>query len=141
MANIANIVLMDAQATPIAHTFSPDRTPPDGAIWLDRAASQYLGYNKLTLSMERPKGPSGAATRNLKLKVKLETPKLENVTNSTVSGIAPAPTISYRPFLEIHVTCPERCTLQDRKDLQKYAQQLLTNQFVTDLFEKYEIAF
>lgn len=142
MAAIANIVINDAVSpTPVAHTFAPDRTPDGGSVWLDRSASQYIGFNKLTLSMVRPKGPSGQATRNIRLIMKLETPKLEVTSNNTVSGIAPAPTVSYRPVLEMHVTCPERCTLQDRKDLQKYAQQLLTNSFVTDLFEKYELAY
>lgn len=142
MAAIANIVLNDAQATPVAHTFAPAKTPSDGALWEDRSASQYIGFNKLTMTLTRPNGPTNTtANRNLKLNIKLETPKLENVTNSTVSGIAPAPTVSYRPVLDVTVTCPERCSLQDRKDLQKYALQLFSNSFVTDLFEKYEVAY
>jgi len=142
MSAIANIVLNDAQATPVAHTFAPAKTPVDGALWEDRSASQYIGYNKLSMSISRPTGAiKDGANRNLKLNIKLETPKLENVTNSTVSGIAPAPTVSYRPVAELVVTLPERCSLQDRKDLQKYLQQLVTNSFVTSLFENYEVAY
>lgn len=141
MANIANIVLNDAQATPVAHTFAPAKTPVDGALWEDRAAGQYIGFNKLSMSLTRPNGPGSVGNRNLKLNLKLETPKLENVTNSTVSGIAPAPTVSYRPVLDVTVTLPERCSLQDRKDLQKYALQLFSNSFVTDAFEKLEMAY
>lgn len=142
MANIANIVLNDAQATPVAHTFAPAKTPVDGSVWEDRSASQYIGFNKLTMQLTRPTGPTnGTGNRNLKLLIKLETPKLENVTNSTVSGIAPAPTVSYRPVAEMVFTLPERCSLQDRKDLQKYCLQLFSNSFVTDAFEKYELAY
>lgn len=142
MSAIANIVLNDAQATPVAHTFAPAKTPVDGALWEDRSASQYIGYNKLSMSISRPTGViKDGANRNLKLHIKLETPKLENVTNSTVSGIAPAPTVSYRPVAELVATLPERCSLQDRKDLQKYLQQLMTNSFVTSLFENYEVAY
>lgn len=142
MSAIASIVLNDAQATPVAHTFAPAKTPVDGALWEDRSASQYIGFNKLSMSVSRPTGAvTNGANRNLKLNIKLETPKLENVTNSTVSGIAPAPTVSYRPVAELVVTLPERCALQDRKDLQKYLQQLMTNSFVTSLFENYEVAY
>lgn len=141
MANIANIVLNDAQATPVAHTFAPAKTATDMALWEDRSASQYIGFNKITMELKRPNGNPSQGNRNLKLVIKVETPKLENTTNSTVSGIAPAPTVSYRPVAELIVTLPERCALQDRKDLQKYLQNLMTNSFVTDLFEKYELAY
>lgn len=142
MSQIANIVLNDAQATPVAHTFGPARTPVDGALWEDRSSSQYIGYNKVTMELKRPTGSSGgSANRNIKAVIRVETPKLENVTNSTVSGIAPAPTVSYRPMAELTFTFPERCSLGDRKDLQKYILQLMSNAFVTDLVEKYEVAF
>lgn len=140
MAQIANIVLNDAQATPVAHTFAPALTPQGEAVWEDRSSGFYIGYNKLTMKVQRP-GPGATGTRNLKLMLKVETPKLENTTNSTISGIAPAPTVSYRPVAELVVTMPERSSLQDRKDLQKYLLQLMSNSFVTDMFEKYEVAY
>ena len=141
MSAIANIVINDGQATPMAHTFAPAKTQADYALLEDRTAGIYIGYNKLTFQLTRPTGDSRAASRNLKLSIKFETPKLENVTNSTISGIAPAPTISYRPMVEMLVTFPERCSLQDRKDLQAYVKNVLSNAFVTDAFEKYELPY
>lgn len=141
MSAIANITINDGQSTPAAHTFAPAKTQADMALLEDRSAGIYIGYNKLTFLLARPSGPSKDATRNLKLTIKVETPKLEVVSNSTVSGIAPAPTISYRPVAELIVTLPERCTLQDRKDLQAYVKNLMANSFVTDAFEKYELPF
>lgn len=141
MSQIANIVLNDAQAPTVAHTFAPARTPVDGAMWEDRSASQYIGYNKLSMELTRPKGPNGQATRNIKAVIRVETPKMETVSNSSVSGIAPAPTVSYRPMAEVTFTLPERCSLQDRQDLLAYLSQLLSNQFAADLVEKYEVAF
>lgn len=141
MATRANIVLNDAQTTPVAHTFAPGDIISGRAQWEDRSATQYIGFNKITMSLVRPSGDSGVGNRNLKLAIKVETPKLEVVSNSTVSGIAPAPTVSYRPVAELTVTMPERAQLQDRKDLQKYLLQLLSNPFVTDLFEKFELAY
>lgn len=141
MSQIANIVINDAQATPVAHTFAPAKTQADYALLEDRTAGIYIGYNKLTFTLKRPTGDSRAASRNLELGLKIETPKLENVTNSTISGIAPAPTISYRPVVDVKVTFPERCSLQDRKDLQAYLKNVLANSFVTDAFEKYELPY
>lgn len=141
MSAIANIVINDGQTTPVAHTFAPAKTQADMALLEDRVAGIYIGYNKLTFTLTRPSGPAQQATRNLKLSIKIETPKLETVSNNTVLGIAPAPTISYRPVVELIATFPERCSLQDRKDLQAYIRNVLSNAFVTDAFEKYELPF
>lgn len=145
MAAIANIVLNDAQATPVAHTFayaSADNQRGSGqVVYEDRAIGVYIGYNKLTLAITRPKGETRSASRNLQLMIKIETPKMEVLSNSTVTGISPAPTVSYRPVAELKVTMPERAQLQDRKDLQKYLREALNNAFVTDLFEKYELPY
>lgn len=145
MAAIANIVLNDAQATPVAHTFayaSMDNQRGFGqVVFEDRAVGVYIGYNKLTLGITRPKGEARSASRNLQLMIKIETPKLEVLSNSTVSGIAPAPTVSYRPVADLKVTLPERSQLQDRKDLQKFVREALNNAFVTDMFEKFELPY
>lgn len=145
MAAIANIVLNDAQATPVAHTFAyasaGNQRGSGQVVYEDRAIGVYIGYNKLTLAIARPKGETRSAGRNLQLMVKIETPKMEVLSNSTVTGIAPAPTVSYRLVAELKVTMPERSQLQDRKDLQKYLREAFNNSFVTDLFEKYELPY
>jgi hypothetical protein len=141
MAAIANIVINDGQGTPVANTFAPAKTQADYALLEERSAGIYIGYKKLTMKLTRPQGDSKAATRNLKLSIKVETPKLETVSNGTISGIAPAPTISYRPVVELTATFPERSNLQDRKDLQAFLKNALSNAFVTDAFEKYELPY
>lgn len=141
MSAIANIIINDAQATPVAHTFAPARTQSDYALLEDRSAGIYIGFNKLTFELKRPTGPSKEASRNLKLSIRIETPKMETVSNNTVSGIAPAPTVSYRPVVEMTATIPERASLQDRKDLQAYLKNVLSNAFVTDAFEKFELPY
>ena len=141
MSAIANIVINDAQATPVAHTFAPAKTSADYALLEDRAAGIYIGYNKLVFELKRPAGNSKVADRNIKLNVRVETPKLENVTNSSISGIAPAPTISYRPTMEVGFTFPERCSLQDRKDLRAFLLALAANSFFIDAVEKFELPY
>jgi hypothetical protein len=145
MGVLANIILADAQGTPVNHTFAFATQAFDKSlgqvVFEDRAIGIYSGYNKLTLAVQRPQGNGATGNRNLKLSIKVETPKLETVSNSTISGIAPAPTVSYRPVAELLVTMPERSNLQDRKDLQKFVSGALANAFVTDLFEKFELPY
>jgi hypothetical protein len=141
LAAIANIVLADAQGTPVNHTFAPAKTMADNAVLEDRSAGLYIGFNKLVFNLQRPKGAGTVSNRNLRLSIRVETPKLEVTSNNTVSGIAPAPTVSYRPVATLDMVFPDRCSLQDRKDLQKYVLQLLSNSFVTDAVEKYELPY
>lgn len=141
MSTIANIILNDALGTPVAHTFAPARTMADKAWFEDRAVGIYNGYGKLYLGLTRPTGPSNVANRNIKINMRLETPVLEVVSNSTVSGISPAPTVAYRPWINVEACFPERCQVIDRRNLQKYWLQLASNAFITDVFEKYELPF
>jgi len=142
MAAIANVVISDfATPTPVAHTFSPSKTVSDFAQWEDRAAGVYIGFNKLTLQLSRPTGNSKIGNRNLRLLVKLETPKMEVISNSTISGIAPAPTVSYRPVVECIFTLPERCNLQDRKDMSALLKNFLNSATFSNFVENYEVPF
>jgi hypothetical protein len=141
MSAIANIVINDGLATPVAHTFAPAKTQADMALLEDRGAGVYIGFNKLAFMLKRPNGDSNVANRNLKLNVRIETPKLEVVSNSTISGIAPAATVAYRPFVEMGFVFPERCILQDRKDLLAYVKNLCSSSFMVDAVEKYELPY
>lgn len=140
MPAIANVVLADGQGTPVNHTFAPAKTQADSALLEDRAAGIYVGFNKLSLTLVRPNGAANGS-RNLKLSMKIETPKLEVVSNNTVTGIAPAPTVSYRPTAELIFTFPERCSLQDRKDLQAYVKNWLSHSFATSAIETFELPY
>jgi hypothetical protein len=57
------------------------------------------------------------------------------VSNSTISGIAPAPTLSYvcRSFTEF--VMPERAALQNRKDLRKMQANLLADAQIVSMVE------
>lgn len=139
MTAIANIVVNDGNSTPVAHTFSPAKTEADFALLEDRAGGFYVGYNKLTFRLVRPTGKMGSA-RNIKLSIKIETPKLETLgTNS--AGLTPPPTVAYRPVAEILFTLPDRCSLQDRKDLAAFVKNVLANANFTTAIESYELPY
>lgn len=141
MGQAANIVINDGLATPVAHTFA--YVPYDGNIagYEDRVSGIPIGYNRVTISFRRPKANTSAASvasRNYRAIIKIDTPKLENVTNSTVSGVAPAPTLSYRPMCTLEWVLPERSQLQDRKDILAFVKNLLANAQITNLIHDFD---
>lgn len=139
MAAAANIVLNDALATPVAHTFIPLGPDANGVWWFeDQSGASPLGYNRISMSVVRPltsaQGES-SEKRMSRVKVGVHTPKLENTTNSTVSGVAPAPTISYTLRCNVEYITPERAALQDRKDIRKFVQFLMADTAIVNAVE------
>lgn len=139
MAAAANIVLADAQATPVNHTFIPLGPDANGVWWFeDQSAAAPIGYNRISVQLSRPLGAKqgdNSSTRVARMKVGIHTPKLETVSNNTVSGIAPAPTLSYIPRCNIEFILPERASLQDRKDIRKFAALVLGDANVLNAVE------
>lgn len=132
MSAIANITLADAAATPVNRVFNPKRVGDGGgnstvAVWENRAGGIYVGYDVIHLDMSYPT----PKRRSAHVRVRMMTPVMENTTNATVSGIAPAPTVSYTPMFDGTFVIPERSTLQARKDLRKMlAAALADPQFI-----------
>lgn len=121
MTAFAALVLADGQATPVNHTFDKKKVG-DGsdsnsilAMWEDRVSGVQLGFNKISQMLRFP-GTTKGASRSTKVSVKIQVPVMEVVSNSTVSGIAPAPTIAYQNLVSIEVVLPERSSLASRAD-------------------------
>lgn len=126
----SNIVLADAQATPVNHTFVPLGPDSDGVFWFeDQSQASSVGFWRISMQLKRPKlGAAGqSATRVYRTIIGMHQPVLENVTNATVSGIAPAPTISYVPRCFAEFVMPERSALLDKQNLRKMLYNLLAN--------------
>lgn len=135
----ANIVLADAQATPVNHTFVPIGRDNKGIFWFeDQSQTNAIGFWKISVELVKP--PSAAAQqsssgRTARVKIGLHEPILETVSNNTVSGIAPAPTISYVPRVFTDYVMPERGSLQNRKDLRKMNANLQADAQVVSVVE------
>lgn len=142
MAAAANIVLPDAQATPVNHTFIPLGPDTNGVWWFeDQSASSPIGYNRISVQLTRPlNGKQGedSSKRVARVKIGVHTPKLETISNNTVSGIAPAPTVSYVPRANVEFILPERSALQDRKDLRKFVQNVVADTNVLNAVESFQ---
>lgn len=135
----ANIVLADALATPVNHTFVPVGRDPKGVFWFeDTSQANSVGFYRIAIELTRPQvaaAKQSSEGRSFRAKLSLHEPVLETVSNNTVSGIAPAPTVSYvcRSFTEY--VMPERSTVQNRKDLRKMTAGLNADAQVIALVE------
>lgn len=139
MAAVANIVLADAQGTPVNHTFVPLGPDKNGVWWWeDQSAATPIGYNRISMALTRPGNPSPLQASGLdrvtRVKVAIHTPKLETMANNS-AGITPPPTVSYIPRFTCDLILPERSALQDRKDLRKFAYLLLQETQLTAMVE------
>lgn len=139
MATAIAIVLADAQGTPVNHTFSPIGLDKDGTYWfVDQSAANAIGYWKVSVEITQPKAPQpgeSSARRSYRFRIGLHEPVLENVTNGTVSGVAPAPTVSYIPRSFHEFVVPERAALLDRKNLRKMSANLLNDANIISVVE------
>lgn len=143
MGAITSIVVNDAAATPVAHTFSVGRQGLVGnsqvADFEDRSANTGIpvGFYKIALDFSRPTRDR----KSYRINLKMSTPVLETVSNSTVSGIAPAPTISYTPLVDATFVIPDRASLQNRKDLRKMFYELLNNSQIVAAIENLDVPY
>lgn len=139
MPAVANIVLNDAQATPVAHTFVPLGPDPKGIWWFeDQSGSAAIGFNRLSVSLKRPAVSTAgqASTKRFnRIELGIWTPKLETL-GTNDAGLTPSPTVAYVPKVMIAYAIEERASLQDRKDLRKYLSQLNDNALITQVIEQ-----
>lgn len=139
MATAANIVLADAAGTPVNHTFVPIGFDGNGVFWFeDQSQANAIGFWKISAEFKRPQQPkSGESSKDRSIRVRwgLHEPVLENVTNSTVSGVAPAPTIAYVPRSFTEYVMPERSALIDRQHLRKMTSNLNANSQLISMVE------
>lgn len=125
----ASFNLPDAQATPVQHTFVPNGRDDKGVFWfIDRSPTNAIGYLKVSVEFKEPPPASagiGSKDRTYRVRLGVHVPVLETLSNSTVTGITPSPTIAYVPRMFIESVVPERSTSTDRKTLRTMGFNLL----------------
>lgn len=117
MPAISAISIWDALATPVLHTFSPLSITGNYAIYEDRSSGISVGFPRIHVWVS----PPSKTSRLHKVRVKIVRPTLETISNSTYSGITPAPTKAYDTTVDMTFFLPERSIIQDRKDILAYA--------------------
>jgi hypothetical protein len=145
MAALANMVIADALGSPINHTFIPAPKPNGVMEWQDQTAASNpsgvpVGFNLIQASALMSKNVSAGAGK-FALDFRYVMPTLETVSNSTVSGILPAPTWGYDCSMFVKIVFAARSSLQNRKDVMKMAPLALANAQVYDWATTYQSPF
>jgi hypothetical protein len=127
MPQQGNIILEDAQATPVLHTFSPNGASVEYSSWQDRVGGIALLYPSLALMIRRAPSPEG----NEVYRWKLDLPVGKSIDGPSVSGYTPGPQKDYSVVYDLRVSCPLRASAQARKDSAKYfASSCFTTAFL-----------
>lgn len=131
MGAVSTIVLPDAQATPVNHSFIPLGSDAKGVWWFeDQTGDSALGFQRISISLTRPAllavGKSDRGDRINRVKIGISLPRLETL-GASVNGYVPTPTLAYVERASMEFMLPDRATLQDRKDVRKYLSGLLAN--------------
>lgn len=131
MTAVASIVLPDAQATPVNHTFIPLGPTSDGTWWFeDQSGSSPIAYARISSRLTRaPAAGNGQASgpdRVNRVRLTLSLPQVETL-GTNDAGITPPPTVAFVDRFAIEFIMAERDSLQYRKDLRKFALGLLAD--------------
>lgn len=142
MSAFANMVIADALATPVNHTFIPVAAREGLFEWQDQSAASNplgvpVGFNRILASSQISKD-TNAGKGKFALDFRFIMPTLETVSNSTQSGILPAATWGYDCAMFIKFVCSARSTLQNRKDLYKMGPLAFQNAQILDWAQTYQ---
>jgi hypothetical protein len=139
MATATNIVLADAQATPVNHTFIPIGKDESDVFWfVDQSQANEIGYWKVSVEIKKPpltpKPGETSSSRVTRVKISLMEPILETL-SSNAAGYTPAPTVAYIPRANMEYVLHERCSLSNRKDIRKMAFNLQNDSNIIAIVE------
>lgn len=139
MALATNIVIADAQATPVSHTFIP--IGPEGSwnmVFEDQntptGAPTPMGYWRIYVRVKRPVNKT-VAGQNIRVELSLQEPVLEAIAPAA-SGLTQPPTVAYVPRADLSFAMSDRSSEQNRKDLRKMLGLLVADTQIVNMVEK-----
>lgn len=134
MGAIANLSLLDGQATPVAKVFTPTKASDDIAKWSDKSSGRYIGLPTVTISsrIPMPKSPL------FKVNFEIVLPVLETITNANANGYSAPPQVAYEVKAVGTFICPDRSAVQERKDIAAFASNLFKDAQFLKLITDFE---
>jgi len=127
--NLTTIVVPDAAATPVNHTFSPVKVDGDTAVLMEKSNASSLGYWTLSLTERAPL--AGQTEKVFRTKLSLAMPI---VYSETINGVT-RPSLGYTLRANVEFICPADAVLQNRKDLRKLIVGILNDASFIDMIE------
>ena len=128
MSAIANIVVPDAAATPVNHTFLPHSIKGDTARWNEKSATQPVGWWPLAATTRDPVGDGST----FKTQIDLSIPVVATYTSA--SG-APVTVVDRVTRYQLTVLESASGTLQERKDARKIFVGVMNDPQILDILE------
>lgn len=136
MSAIANIAIQDGQSSPVTHTYKP----------IESGINAFLRENVTNVPL--------VAQGNVRLVTKvsqanpvkrktliLELPVQEVVTGSNAAGYSAAPKIAHVVRMKVELTCHERATSAERKDVRTLIKNALLDAQVISFFDDLETPY
>jgi hypothetical protein len=111
--DITTIVVPDAAATPVNHTFNPNKIDGDTARWNEKSATHASGYWSLGISLRDPAGSNGSRVYRSQLSFAMPV-----LVTEVINGVS-VPKVAYTLRSNVEFILPQDSTLQNRKDLRK----------------------
>lgn len=127
-----NLVLNDGKATPVAHTFVPDGALRDQsgkviADWVDRSPASKIGF----WTIKEQHAPSNAnGIEKLRLVVNL--PVLESLSNTASNGIVPSPTKAFDDIVVVESWTHDRASTVQKTDKLAIIRSLVNSTYFAD---------
>ncbi len=113
MPDISTIVVPDAAATPVNHTFNKVKIAGDTAYFSENSNTSSLGYWTLQMTQRLPL--AGQTEKVYRTQAKMSVPV---VSLETINGIV-RPRLEYTMRSSVEHIIPVEATLQNRKDQRK----------------------
>lgn len=133
-----NIVLADAQATPVDHTFIPIGRDKNGVFWFeDQSMSNSVGFWRVSVETKRAPIESGVAKGSYRTRIGFHQPVLE-VLGVSSSGVTPPPTVAYAARTFFEFIDPVRSAQIDRDNQLIVSRGLLWNSLITRVVTHHE---
>jgi len=129
VGQITTIVVPDAAATPVNHTFVPVRVDGDSASWLEKSSSAASGFWSLIQALRAPL--AGQKDKLYRHTTKVAIPVQ---TTETINGVSRTVTL-YTLRANVEFVIPADATLQNRKDLRKLTVGILNDSLSVDQIE------
>lgn len=126
-----SLVINDGQATPVAHTFTPNGamlTPEKKVLaeWVDRSPANKAGYWTLA-EQHSPTNSNGIE----KMRFVIDRPTVESVVGAAGTGYQAPPKRAYAGMVVVEVWSHERATPAELADLAALARNFTANAFFT----------
>lgn len=134
MSQQTNLTLNDGQTTPVAHTFSARGADLKLAVWEDISSGVRIGLPRITIGTA---STGSGASGSYKTQVRLTVPVLEALSGDA-GGYVAQPMVAFNMFATVTLVAPNRCGVQNRKDLRAYLANLLGHAVMTETFVNFD---